>query len=96
MKKKEILNICDQLGITYEAQPGFQNESLFYKDFYVGSIDKFGNKYSIYMSHVPKEIDESGLLESKDKIIAALNSKIQSFKKYESLKRQVKMESDFV
>jgi hypothetical protein len=96
MRKKDILNICDQLGITYQAQPGFQNESLFYKDFYVGSIDKFGNKYSIYMSHVPKEIDESGLLESKDKIIAALNFKIQSFKKYESLKRQVKMESDFV
>ena len=96
MKKKEILNICDQLGITYQSQPGFQNEFLFYKDFYVGCIDKFGNKYSIYMSHVPKEIDESGLLESKDKIIAALNSKIKSFKKYESLKRQVKMESDFV
>lgn len=96
MKKKEILNICDQLGITYQAQPGFQNESLFYKDFYVGSIDKFGNKYSIYMSHVPKEIDESGLLECKDKIIAALNFKIKCLKKYETLRREVKMGSDFV
>ena len=67
MRKKEIFDICDQLGITYQAQSDGLNESLFYKDFYVGSIDKFGNKYSIYMSHVPKEIDESGLLETKDK-----------------------------
>lgn len=95
MRKKDILNICDQLGITYQAQPGFQNESLFYKDFYVGSIDKFGNKYSIYMSHVPKEIDEGGLLETKDKIIAALNFKIKSAKEYEALVRQMKMEKDF-
>lgn len=95
MRKKDILNICDQLGITYQAQPGFTNESLFYKDFYVGSIDKFGNKYSIYMSHVPKEIDESGLLETKDKIIAALNFKIKSVKEYEAMVRQEKMESDF-
>lgn len=95
MKKKEILNICDQLGITYQAQPGFQNESLFYKDFYVGSIDKFGNKYSIYMSHVPKEIDESGLLETKDKIIAALTFKIKSAKEYETRRRQLDMENDF-
>lgn len=95
MRKKDILNICDQLGITYQAQPGFTNESLFYKDFYVGSIDKFGNKYSIYMSHVPKEIDESGLLETKDKIIAALNFKIMSVKEYEAMVRQEKMESDF-
>ena len=71
------------------------NESLFYKDFYVGSIDKFGNKYSIYMSHVPKEIDESGLLESKDKIIAALNFKIKSVKEYEAMVRQTEMERDF-
>lgn len=95
MRKKDILNICDQLGITYQAQPGFTNESLFYKDFYVGSIDKFGNKYSIYMSHVPKEIDESGLLETKDKIIAALNFKIMSVKEYEAMVRQEKMERDF-
>lgn len=95
MRKKDILNICDQLGITYQAQPGFTNESLFYKDFYVGSIDKFGNKYSIYMSHVPKEIDERGLLETKDKIIAALNFKIMSVKEYEAMVRQEKMESDF-
>lgn len=95
MRKKDILNLCDQLGITYQAQPGFTNESLFYKDFYVGSIDKFGKKYSIYMSHVPKEIDESGLLESKDKIIAALNFKIKSVKEYEAMVRQEKMESDF-
>ena len=67
----------------------------FYKDFYVGSIDKFGNKYSIYMSHVPKEIDESGLLETKDKIIAALNFKIMSVKEYEAMVRQEKMERDF-
>lgn len=95
MRKKDILNICDQLGITYQAQPGFQNESLFYKDFYVGSIDKFGNKYSIYMSHVPKEIDESGLLETKDKIIAALTFKIKSAKEYETRRRKIDMESDF-
>lgn len=95
MRKKDILNICDQLGITYQAQPGFQNESLFYKEFYVGSIDKFGNKYSIYMSHVPKEIDEGGLLETRDKIIAALNFKIKSVKDFEALKRQVEMEKDF-
>ena len=95
MRKKDILNLCDQLGITYQAQPGFTNESLFYKDFYIGSIDKFGNKYSIYMSHVPKEIDESGLLESKDKIIAALNFKIKSVKEYEAMVRQEKMERDF-
>lgn len=95
MKKKDILNICKQLGITWQSQACFQNESLFYKDFYVGSIDKFGKSYSIYMSHVPKEIDESGLLESRDKIIAALNFKIKSVKEYEALKRQVEMESDF-
>lgn len=95
MRKKDILNLCDQLGITYQAQPGFTNESLFYKDFYIGSIDKFGKKYSIYMSHVPKEIDESGLLESKDKIIAALNFKIKSVKEYEAMVRQEKMERDF-
>lgn len=95
MRKKTILNICDQLGITYQVQPGFHNESLFYKDFYVGSIDKFGRKYSIYMSHVPKEIDESGLLETKNKIIAALNFKIKSVKEFESLRRQVEMEKDF-
>ena len=95
MRKKDILNICDQLGITYQAQDGYVNESLFYKDFYVGSIDKFGNKYSIYMSHVPKEIDESGLLETKDKIIAALNFKIKSAKEFEALRRKVEMESDF-
>ena len=95
MKKKEILNICDQLGITYQAQPGYTNESLFYKDFYVGSIDKLGNNYSIYMSYVPKEIDESGLLESKDKIIAALNFKIKSVKEFEAMKREVEMERDF-
>lgn len=94
MKKKEIFNICDQLGITYQAQPGL-NETLFYKDFYVGSIDKFGNKYSIYMSHVPKEIDEGGLLETKDKIIAALNFKIKSVKEYETRRRQIDMEKDF-
>lgn len=95
MRKKDILNLCDQLGITYQAQPGFTNESLFYKDFYIGSIDKLGKKYSIYMSHVPKEIDESGLLESKDKIIAALNFKIKSVKEYEAMVRQEKMERDF-
>lgn len=95
MRKKDILNICDQLGITYQAQPSFQNESLFYKDFYVGSIDKFGRKYSIYMSHVPKEIDEGGLLETKDKIIAALNFKIKSAKEYETRRRQLDMENDF-
>lgn len=95
MRKKDILNLCDQLGITYQAQPGFTNESLFYKDFYIGSIDKFGKKYSIYMSHVPKEIDESGLLETKDKIIAALNFKIKSVKEYEAMVRQEKMERDF-
>lgn len=95
MRKKDILNLCDQLGITYQAQPGFTNESLFYKDFYVGSIDKLGNKYSIYMSHVPKEIDEGGLLETKDKIIAALNFKIKSVKEFEAMRRQVEMEKDF-
>lgn len=95
MRKKTILNICDQLGITYQVQGGGLNESLFYKDFYVGSIDKFGRKYSIYMSHVPKEIDESGLLETKNKIIAALNFKIKSVKEFESLRRQVEMEKDF-
>lgn len=96
MRKKDILNICKQLGITWQkAQPGFQNESLFYKDYYVGSIDKFGSKFSIYMQYVPKEIDESGLLESEDKIIAALNFKIKSVKEYEALKRKVLMESDF-
>lgn len=95
MRKKDILNICDQLGITYQAQPGFTNESLFYKDYYVGSIDKMGRKYSVYMSHVPKEIDEGGLLETKDKIIAALNFKIKSAKEFEALVRQTRMEKDF-
>ena len=95
MRKKDILNLCEQLGITWQTQPGFQNESLFYKDYYVGSIDKFGKSYSIYMSHVPKEIDENGLLETRDKITAALNFKIKSVKEYEALKRQVDMERDF-
>ena len=95
MKKKEIFEICEQFGITYQDQAGGLNESLFYKDFYVGSIDKFGNEYSIYMSHVPKEIDEGGLLETKDKIIKALNYKIKSIKEYESLMREVEMEKDF-
>lgn len=95
MIKKEILNICDQLGITYQKQAGFQNESLYYKDFYVGSIDKFGNDYGIYIPSIPKEITERGYLYTKDKIIAALNFKIKSLKEYESFKRYVKMESDF-
>lgn len=95
MKKKEIFEICEQLGITYQDQAGGLNESLFYKDFYVGSIDKFGRKYSIYMSHVPKEIDEGGLLDTKDKIIKALNYKIKSIKEYESLMREFEMEKDF-
>lgn len=32
-EKKEIFEICDQLGITYQAQDDGLNESLFYKDF---------------------------------------------------------------
>jgi hypothetical protein len=47
------------------------------------------------MSHVPKEIDEGGLLETKDKIIAALTFKIKSAKEYETRRRQLDMENDF-
>lgn len=47
------------------------------------------------MSHVPKEIDESSLLETKDKIIAALNFKIKSIKEFETMRRQAEMEKDF-
>lgn len=95
MRKKDILNICDQLGITYQEQKGFQNETLFYKDFYVGTIDKFGQDCFIYMSRVPKEITKNGFLDTKDKVIAALNFKIKSIKEYEVMKRKVELETDF-
>ena len=95
MKKEEILNICDQLGISYQNQKGFQNETLFYKDFYIGTIDKFGKDCFIYMSRLPQEITKNGFLDTEDKIIAALNFKIKSIKEYEIMQRQVEMESDF-
>ncbi len=95
MRKKDILNICDQLGIMHQKQNGFQNETLFYKDYYVGSIDAFGDDCFIYMSRIPKEITKNGFLDTKNKIIDALNFKIKSIKEYETLKRQVDMERDF-
>lgn len=107
MKKKEIFDICDQLGITYQAQDDDLNESLFYdglneslfyNDYYVGMIDLYnGENYYIYMTKnsLPKELKEIGLLDTKDKIIAALNFKIKSIKEYEVMMRQLKMESDF-
>lgn len=95
MRKKDILNICDQLGITHQEQNGFKNETLFYKDFYVGTIDKFGQDCFIYMSHIPKEITKNGFLDTKDKVIAALTFKIKSIKEYETMRRQVDMERDF-
>ena len=97
MKKKDILNICDQLGITYQSQADGLNESLFYKDYYVGTIDYKGENYYIYMTKnsLPKEFKEIGLLDTKDKIIAALNFKIMSVKEYETLMRQAKLEEDF-
>ena len=54
-------------------------------------------KIVIYMTKnsLPKELKEIGLLETKDKIIAALNFKIMSVKEYEALRRQVEMEKDF-
>lgn len=98
MKKKEIFDICDQLGITYQAKDGFTNGALFYKDFYVGMIDHYnGENYYIYMTNnsLPKELKEIGLLDTKDKIIAALNFKIKSVKEFETMRRQVEMEKDF-
>lgn len=97
MTKKEIFDICDQLGITYQGQNDYVHESLFYKDFYVGTIDYRGENCYIYMSKnsLPKELKEIGLLDTKDKIIAALNFKIKSVKEYEALRRQVEMEKDF-
>lgn len=97
MKKKEIFDICDQLGIVHKKQDGFQNESLFYKDFYIAFIDTFGKDYFIYMnpSRIPKEIIENGFLNTKNKIIDALNYKIKNIKEYEIMKRQVELETDF-
>ena len=97
MKKKEIFDICDQLGIIYQAKDGFTNGSLFYKDYYVGIIDYRGENYYIYMTNnsLPKELKEIGLLDTKDKIIAALNFKIKSVKEFETMRRQVEMEADF-
>lgn len=97
MKKKEIIDICDQLGIVHKKQDGFQNESLFYKDFYIATIDNFGKDYFIYMSvsRIPKEITENGFLNTKNKIIDALNYKIKNIKEYEIMKRQVELETDF-
>ena len=95
MRMKDILNICDQLGIIHQKQNGFKNETLFYKDFYIGTIDAFGNDCFIYMSRIPNEITKNGFLDTKDKIIAALNFKIKSIKEYEVMKRQVELESDF-
>lgn len=97
MKKKEIFDICDQLGITYQAQADGLNESLFYKDYYVGTIDYRGENCYLYMTNnsLPKELKEIGLLDTKDKIIAALNFKIMSVKEYETMMRQVEMEKDF-
>lgn len=97
MKKKEIFDICDQLGITYQAQDGGLNESLFYKDYYVGTIDYRGENCYLYMTNnsLPKEFKEIGLLDTKDKIIAALNFKIMSVKEYETMMRQAEMEKDF-
>ena len=97
MRKKEIFDICDQLGITYKAQGDGLNESLFYKDYYVGTIDYRGENCYLYMTNnsIPKELKEIGLLDTKDKIIAALNFKIMSVKEYETMRRQVEMEKDF-
>lgn len=97
MNKKDILNICDQLGITYQSQANGLNESLFYKDYYVGTIDYKGENYYIYMTKnsLPKELKEIGLLDTKDKIIAALNFKIKSIKEFETMRRQAEMEKDF-
>ena len=97
MKKKEIFDICDQLGIIYQAKDGFTDGSLFYKDYYVGMIDYKGENYYIYMTKnsLPKELKEIGLLDTKDKIIAALNFKIKSIKEFETMKRQAEMEKDF-
>ena len=97
MKKKEIFDICDQLGITYQAKDGFTDGSLFYKDYYVGIIDYNGENCYIYMTKnsLPKELKEIGLLDTKDKIIAALNFKIKSIKEFETMKRTAEMEKDF-
>lgn len=98
MNKKDILNICDQLGITYKDKDGFTHGALFYKDYYVGMIDQYnGENYYIYMTKnsLPKELKEIGLLDTKDKIIAALNFKIKSVKEFEIMRRQVEMEKDF-
>lgn len=40
MRKKEIFDICDQLGITYQAQDDGLNESLFYKDFMLALLTR--------------------------------------------------------
>lgn len=97
MRKKEIFDICDQLGIIYQAKDGFTDGSLFYKDYYVGTIDYIGENCYIYMTKnsLPKELKEIGLLDTKDKIIAALNFKIKSIKEFETIRRQVEMEKDF-
>lgn len=97
MKKKEFFDICDQLGIIYQAQDGYLNESLFYKDYYVGTIYYRGENCYLYMTNnsLPKEFKEIELLDTKDKIIAALNFKIMSVKEYETMMRQVEMEKDF-
>lgn len=97
MRKKEIFDICAQLGITYQAQDGRLNEALFYKDYYVGTIVNRGENYYLYMTNnsLPKELKEIGLLDTKDKIIDALNFKIMSVKELETMRRQVEMEKDF-
>ena len=72
-------------------------ECLFYNDYYVGTIDYIGENCYIYITKnsLPKELKEIGLLDTKDKIIAALNFKIMSIKEYETMRRQVEMEKDF-
>lgn len=97
IRKKEIFDICDQLGIIYQAKDVFTDGSLFYKNYYVGTIDYKGENYYIYMTKnsLPKELKEIGLLDTKDKIIAALNFKIMSVKEFETMRRQAEMEKDF-
>ena len=76
MKKKEIFDICDQLGITYQAQDDDLNESLFYNDYYVGMIDPMnvGNLLSPMLS----ALYGSALQQKNSFLMDKLDTKVAS------------------
>ena len=87
---KEVLEELKTLkGMTENRIHEYSAEEDKFKDV-LGSNDKFEvGKHEYWRGRMLEA------METKDKIIAALNFKIKSIKEYEALRRQVEMEKDF-